>query len=136
MGPTSPPSALLDLSRSSAADAARGEGGRLEGRAGLGLRSGQRAEGRLRGRAEPLDGLAARLEGQDCLVGALQGREIAAAGKLLAGELDGPLLLPHQPVDRRPQCEHEGAAQDEQLGAGAEVFEHGVRGQGVRGLGG
>jgi hypothetical protein len=87
-----------------------GEGGRLEGRAGLGLRSGKRAAGRLRRRAEPLEGLGIRRKGQDRLVGALQGREIAAAGKLLAGEFDCPLLLPHQPVDRRPQCEHEGAA--------------------------
>src|SRR5262249_7820681 len=52
--------------------------------------------------------------------------EMSAADKFLAREIDGDALLRQQSENRHPHRRHERNAQRIELGAGAQVLEHGA----------
>jgi hypothetical protein len=96
---------------------------RLESTLRQGLRRGEALERCVVGGARAAGAVGA--DGENGRVDVAHGGQIAAAGELLAGKGDGDLLLRHQRVDRHRNRDQECAAQDQQLGAGAEALEHG-----------
>jgi hypothetical protein len=70
-------------------------------------------------------GVDAQWFGENRSIDAPKSLEVTHANEFFAGEFDSDLLFDHEAVDCHDDRDNEGAAQNEELCAGAQISKHG-----------